>query len=57
VISSAPVQVADASGPAGVAAVKPVTVAELTGPNRAYETYAARDLAALSARWARSGPP
>jgi high-affinity iron transporter len=48
-LSSDPVQV---TGPAATAripaAVRPPTVAELTGPNRAYQAYAARQLAALS---------
>jgi high-affinity iron transporter len=48
VTSSAPVQVTgDASAPAP-AAVKPVTLAGLTGPNKAYQAYAARQLAALA---------
>jgi high-affinity iron transporter len=48
VTSSAPVQVTgDASAPAP-AAVKPVTLAGLTGPNKAYQAYAARRLAALA---------
>jgi len=50
VTSSAPVQVtgdADAGAPAP-AAVKPVTLTELTGPNQAYQAYAARQLAALA---------
>jgi high-affinity iron transporter len=46
--SSAPVQVTgDASAPAP-AAVKPVTLAGLTGPNQAYQSYAARQLASLA---------
>jgi high-affinity iron transporter len=48
VTSSAPVQVtADASARAP-APVQPVTLAELAGPNKAYQAYAARQLAALA---------
>ena len=47
-LSSDPVQVTGAAGAGHApAAVKPATVAELTGPNRAYQAYAAR-------RWPRS---
>jgi high-affinity iron transporter len=42
------VQVGAAGGQAVPAAVKPVTVAELTGPNRAYQAYAADQLTALA---------
>jgi high-affinity iron transporter len=48
VTSSAPVQVSAADGQAVSVAVKPVTVAELTGPNRAYQAYAADQLTALA---------
>jgi len=48
VTSSAPVRVSAAGGQAVSVAVKPVTVAELTGPNRAYQAYAADQLAALA---------
>jgi len=48
VTSSAAVQVADRAAQSSPAAVKPVTAAELTGPNKAYQAYAARDLAALA---------
>jgi high-affinity iron transporter len=48
-MSSATVQATgNATGP-GPAAVKPVTIPELTGPNQAYQAYAARDLAVLAA--------
>jgi high-affinity iron transporter len=48
--SSRTVQVTAAETPAGVApvAVKPVTVAELTPPNKQYQAYAAGQLAALA---------
>jgi high-affinity iron transporter len=46
--SSAPVQVAGNAGAAAPAAVRPVTMAGLAGPNRAYQAYAARQLAALA---------
>lgn len=49
--SSAPVQVTAArtgGGPAGPAAVKPVTVADLTPANERYEKYAAARLTALA---------
>jgi high-affinity iron transporter len=46
--SSAPVQVTgQATGPAPLA-VRPVTLAELTGPNRQYQAYAAGVLATLA---------
>jgi high-affinity iron transporter len=60
VTSSAPVQVSAAGGQAASdaasgavsgavsVAVKPVTVAELTGPNQAYRAYAAHQLTALA---------
>jgi high-affinity iron transporter len=48
VTSSAPVQVAGDVSAHAPAAVKPVTVAELTGPDKAYQAYAARQLAALA---------
>jgi high-affinity iron transporter len=48
VTSSAPVQVSGHDPAAGPAAVKPVTLAGLTGPNRAYQAYAAGQLAALA---------
>jgi hypothetical protein len=50
VTASQPVQVTSgAANPAGAApvAVKPVTVAELTGPNNEYQAYAARQLGDL----------
>jgi high-affinity iron transporter len=46
--SSEPVQVTGNAGAAAPAAVRPVTMAELAGPNRAYQAYAARQLAALA---------
>jgi high-affinity iron transporter len=46
--SSEPVQVTGNAGTRAPAAVKPVTVAELTGPNRAYQAYATRQLTALA---------
>ncbi len=49
VTSSAPVQATGNAGAPGPAAVTPVTMAELTGPNRAYQAYVARKLAALAA--------
>ncbi len=53
-LSSDPVQVTGSGGTTRTpAAVKPATVAELTGPNRAYQAYAARSLAALSRSVAR----
>jgi high-affinity iron transporter len=48
VTSSAPVQVSGDASAHAPAAVKPVTVAELTGPNKAYQAYAAHQLAALA---------
>ncbi len=49
VISSAPVQITgQVTGPGAGPAVKPVTLQELTGPNRAYQAYAAGQLAALA---------
>jgi len=48
VTSSEPVQVTANAGVRAPAAVKPVTVAELAGPNKAYQAYAARQLAALA---------
>jgi high-affinity iron transporter len=53
VTTSAAVQVAGRTAPAAPAAVKPVTVRDLTGPNQAYQRYAAaqlRDLAGAVAR-------
>jgi high-affinity iron transporter len=44
------VQVTGASTSAIPAAITPVTVAELTGPNQAYQEYAATQLAALAAQ-------
>ena len=44
-MSSPVMQVTGPAGQAAPAAVAPVTVAELAGPNRAYQTYAAADLA------------
>jgi high-affinity iron transporter len=49
VTSSAPVQVSSGGGAAAPAAVKLVTLAELTGPNRAYQAYAAQDLTVTAA--------
>jgi high-affinity iron transporter len=46
--SSEPVQVTGNAGARAPVAVKPVTVAELAGPNKAYQAYAARQLAALA---------
>ncbi|HUJ65164.1 MAG TPA: EfeM/EfeO family lipoprotein, partial [Acidimicrobiales bacterium] len=54
-LTSAPVQV---SGPATEpvpAAVVPVTIAELTGPNRAYQAWAADHLITLKAQVAKVG--
>lgn len=48
VTSSAPVQVTGNPRVHTPVAVKPVTVAELAGPNRAYQAYAARQLAELA---------
>src|SRR5262249_15095482 len=48
VTSSEPVQVTGAAGLRAPVAVRPVTVAELAGPNQAYQAYAARQLAALA---------
>lgn len=48
VMSSAPVQATGNAGAPGPAAVTPVTMAELAGPNRAYQAYVARKLAALA---------
>ena len=48
VTSSAPVQVTAQRSQAVSVAVKPVTVQELTGPNQAYQAYAADQLAALA---------
>ena len=45
---SATVQVSGGSGQKAPAAVVPVTLAELTGPNNQYQKYAATDLAQLS---------
>jgi high-affinity iron transporter len=49
VTTSAVVQAAGQRVQAGTTAVKPVTVADLTGPNHAYQAYAAGDLARLAA--------
>src|SRR5215831_2492727 len=46
--SSEPVQVTGNAGARAPVAVQPVTVAELAGPNKAYQAYAARRLAALA---------
>jgi high-affinity iron transporter len=46
--SSEPVPVTGNAGVRAPVAVKPVTVAELAGPNQAYQAYAARQLAALA---------
>ena len=48
VTTSAAVQVSGKTSQAAPAPVKPVTVQELTGPNRKYEAYAAGDLQALA---------
>jgi high-affinity iron transporter len=48
VTSSAPVQVTGNASVRAPAAVQPVTLAELAGPNKAYQVYAARQLAALA---------
>src|SRR5262245_58870266 len=48
VTSSEPVQVTGIAGAAAPAPVTPVTMAELAAPNRAYQAYAARQLAALA---------
>src|SRR5262249_6729380 len=45
---SAPVQVTGDASARAPAAVTPVTPAELAGPNKAYQAYAARQLAALA---------
>lgn len=50
VLTSATVQVSGARGVAGPAAVLPVTLAELTGPNHQYETYVAGVLRSLAAQ-------
>ncbi|HVX21348.1 MAG TPA: iron uptake transporter permease EfeU [Acidimicrobiales bacterium] len=53
-VSSAPVQVAGSTGRSTtVAAVLPVSVKDLTGPNDAYRQYAAADLATLATDVAR----
>jgi high-affinity iron transporter len=60
-MTSATVQVTGTAGQAAEAAqaappaVKPVTVAELTGPNREYEAYAAADLRTLATAVAAIG--
>jgi high-affinity iron transporter len=46
--SSQPVQVTGASVKSAPVSVTPVTVAELTGPNQAYQRYAATQLTALA---------
>jgi high-affinity iron transporter len=46
--SSESVQVSGNAGLRTPVAVKPVTMAELAGPNKAYQAYAARQLAALA---------
>ena len=48
--SSQPVQVTGATAESGPPAVKPVTLAELTGPNNEYQAYAAQQLAALASQ-------
>ena len=48
VMASAPVQISGAPAVSGPVAAKPVTLAELTGPNDAYQAYAASDLARLA---------
>ncbi len=47
-MSSAPVQVTGKTARSGPAAVKPVTVQQLTDPNQAYQAYAAADLRTLA---------
>jgi high-affinity iron transporter len=49
VTTSGPVQVTGGAVRATPAAVKPVTVQDLTGPNRAYQAYAAAQLRGLAA--------
>ena len=48
VTTSAAVQVSGQTSQVAPAAVKPVSVPDLTGPNRKYEAYAAHDLRALA---------
>ena len=48
VTSSEPVQVTGNGSVRAPVAVKPVTMAELSGPNKAYQAYAGRQLAALA---------
>ena len=48
VTTSATVQVSGRTSEAAPAAVKPISVQALTGPNRKYEAYAAADLQALA---------
>jgi len=48
--SSQPVQVTGATAESGPPAVKPVTLAELAGPNKEYQAYAAQQLAALASQ-------
>ena len=48
VTSSEPVQVTGNASVRAPAAVTPVTMAELAGPNKVYQAYAARQLAALA---------
>jgi high-affinity iron transporter len=55
VTMSQPVQVTGASTSAIPAAITPVTVAELSGPNQAYQRYAATQLTALAAQLATIG--
>jgi high-affinity iron transporter len=49
VTTSGPVQVTGHAAQAAPAAVKPVTVRDLAGPNRAYQAYAAAQLRGLAA--------
>jgi high-affinity iron transporter len=53
VTSSQPVQVTATTKGTGPVAVKPVTVAELAGPNQRYQAYAAAQLAGLAQAVAR----
>ena len=56
VTTSATVQVSGRTSQAAPAAVKPVSVQELTGPNREYEAYAAGDLRTLAGAVATISP-
>ncbi len=54
-LSSAPVQISGHTNETVTAAVVPVTAAELTGPNRAYQAWAASHLATLATQVAKIG--